>query len=384
MDKDTLFSSFGKWVAPIFIEKFQEHIRKSGQDKYTKKLTTTAYTLLLLHAHLESREGLRAIAADALNEDFHEILGFTSISASQLSRKHNQVDPAVLATLFAELAQRLHLLRTHTCAWKQDMKIIDSSTISLGLTTYKWATFRKTKAGVKIHLRLVFVDEKDVLPEKVIVTQAKLSDRSQMGFLIDETDATYVFDRGYVDYERFDRYCDTGIFFVTRLKKNAVTRTLHWFPVSETSEVLSDRMVLIGTPQKRMDNVLRLIETVDTKGHVLRILTNRFDLTAEEIGDMYRSRWAIELFFKWIKQHAKVKTFYGTSENAVANQVLIALIYYCLLLLVKRETQTTRTVLELSRLLKSCLWKPWQTWLERIDYRPKRTSRGRQKKKPVG
>jgi IS4 transposase len=92
-------------------------------------------------------------------------------------------------------------------------------------------------------------------------------------------------------------------------------------------------MVLVGTPQKRMDNVLRLIKTVDTKGNELLILTNRFDLEVEEISDMYRSRWAIELFFKWLKQHTKIKTFYGTSEKAVTNQILIALIYYCLHLL---------------------------------------------------
>ncbi|WP_082129754.1 transposase [Aneurinibacillus tyrosinisolvens] len=101
------------------------------------------------------------------------------------------------------------------------MKIIDSSTISLCLTKYKWATFRKTKAGVKIHLRLAFLKDNDVVPEKVKVTPAKPTDRTQMEILIDETDATYVFDRGYVEYDKFDEYRDRGIFFVTRLKKMA-------------------------------------------------------------------------------------------------------------------------------------------------------------------
>lgn len=345
-----------------------------------KKLTTTAYLLLFLHAQLESRDGLRDIAADALNEEFQDVLGFTSISASQLSRKHNQVDPATLVTLFLDLACQIRPHTQYTCVWKQNMKIIDSSTISLCLTKYKWATFRKTKAGVKIHLRVVFQKEEDVFPEKVIVTKAKPNDRTQMDVLIDETDATYVFDRGYVDYEKFDRYCDQGIFFVTRLKKNAVTRTVYSFHLPENSTVLSDEMVLVGTPQKRMDNYLRLIKTVDTKGNELLILTNRFDLEAEEISDMYRSRWAIELFFKWLKQHTKLKTFYGTSEKAVTNQILIALIYYCLHLLIKIETKSTLTLLQLSRLLRSYLWKPYEKWMERIHYRPKRRSLGRQKK----
>lgn len=380
MDKNTLFSSFGKWIAPIYGEKFCRQIQESGQDKYVKKLTTTAYLLLFLHAQLESRDGLRDIAADALNEEFQNILGFTSISASQLSRKHNQVDPATLAVLFFDLVRQIRPHTQYHCVWKQNMKIIDSSTISLCLTKYKWATFRKTKSGVKIHLRLVFQNEEDVVPEKVIVTKAKPSDRTQMDVLIDETDATYVFDRGYVDDEKFDRYCDDGIFFVTRLKKNAVTRTLHSFRLPENSSVLSDEMVLVGTPQKRMDNVLRLIKTVDTKGNELLILTNRFDLEAEEISDMYRSRWAIELFFKWLKQHTKVKTFYGTSEKAVTNQILIALIYYCLHLLIKMETKADLTLVQLSRLLRSYLWHSYEKWVERIQYRPKRTSRGRQKK----
>jgi hypothetical protein len=380
MDKNTLFSSFGKWIAPIYGEKFCRQIQESGQDKYVKKLTTTAYLLLFLHAQLESRDGFRDIAADALNEEFQNILGFTSISASQLSRKHNQVDPATLAVLFFDLVRQIRPHTQYHCVWKQNMKISDSSTISLCLTKYKWATFRKTKSGVKIHLRLVFQNEEDVVPEKVIVTKAKPSDRTQMDVLIDETDATYVFDHGYVDDEKFDRYCDDGIFFVTRLKKNAVTRTLHSFRLPENSSVLSDEMVLVGTPQKRMDNVLRLIKTVDTKGNELLILTNRFDLEVEEISDMYRSRWAIELFFKWLKQHTKVKTFYGTSEKAVTNQILIALIYYCLHLLIKMETKADLTLVQLSRLLRSYLWHSYEKWVERIHYRPKRTSRGRQKK----
>jgi IS4 transposase len=289
MDKNTLFSSFGKWIAPIYGEKFRRQIQESGQDKYVKKLTTTAYLLLFLHAQLESRDGLRDIA-------------------------------------------------------------------------------------------VVFQNEEDVFPEKVIITKAKPSDRTQMDVLIDETNATHVFDRGYVDYEKFDEYCDQGIFFITRLKKNAITRMVHSFRLPENSTILSDEMALVGTPQKRMDNYLRLVKTVDTKGNELLILTNRFDLEAEEISDMYRSRWAIELFFKWLKQHTKIKTFYGTSENAVTNQILIALIYYCLHLLIKIETKSTLTLLQLSRLLRSYLWKPYEKWLERIHYRPKRRSLGRQKK----
>lgn len=107
-----------------------------------------------------------------------------------------------------------------------------------------------------------------------------------------------MFDRGYVDYEKFDRFFDEGIFFASRLKRNAVIRTIEAFSVKEDSPILKDSMVVIGTPQKRTENVFRLIETVDSQGKSIQIITNRFDLSPEEIGGIYRSRWAIELFFK--------------------------------------------------------------------------------------
>jgi IS4 transposase len=307
-------------------------------------------------------------------------LGLTSISAAQLSRKHKRMEPSVLAEIFMDLVHKLRPHSRHICTWKEELRIVDSSTVSLCLNKYKWATFRKTKAGVKIHLRLVFLNDNDVVPEKVKITPAKPSDRTQMETLIDETGATYVFDRGYVDYETFDLYCEQGIFFTSRLKKNAVIRPLSSFSVAEGSPVLSDTMVYLGIPQKRMENPVRLIETVDNQGTPFRIVTNRFDLSAEEISDIYRARWAIELFFKWLKQHVKIKTFYGTSENAVANQIYLALIFYCLVLLVKAETKTNHSLLQLTRWLTTFLWKPWEKWFERIQYRSERTSRGRQKK----
>ena len=157
---------------------------------------------------------------------------------------------------------------------------------------------------------------------------------------------------------RSDRYCDKGIFFASRLKKNAVIRTLETFSVAEEGPIMSDSMVSLSVPlNKRTENVFRLIETVDSKGNVIRLVTNRFDLSAEEIGHIYRSRWAIELFFKWLKQHVRIKTFFGTSEEAIQNQIFMALIAYCLLVLVQMETKAKQSILQLKRWLKSFLWK---------------------------
>lgn len=179
----------------------------------------------------------------------------------------------------------------------------------------RWATFRKTKAGVKLHLRLVFMEKGTSYPEKAVVTTAKEHDRGQLEVMIDDKECMYVFDRGYLDYERFDRMTDDGYFFLSRLRKNAVIREVYDFKLPNDTTVLSDQMVLIGTTQNRAENYFRLLKVMDSKGNELHLITNRFDLSAEEMSEMYKSRWAIELFFKWIKQHLRIKKFYGQSSG---------------------------------------------------------------------
>lgn len=199
-----------------------------------------------------------------------------------------------------------------------------------------------------------------------MLTNAKVHDRSQLEILIDDKECLYVFDRGYLDYERFDRMTDDGYFFVSRLRKNAVVRVVDTFSLPEGSTVLSDEMVVIGTPQNRAENVFRLIQLLDTKGNKLHLLTNRFDMGADEIADIYKSRWAIELFFKWMKQHLNIKKFYGHTEQAVHNQVYIAMIVYCLNVLAQLNTDSNRSTLQISRYLKAALWKSVQIWLRKI------------------
>ncbi len=247
------------------------------------------------------------------------------------------------------------------------LKIIDSSTLPLNLTNHRWAKFRKTKAGVKVHLRLVFMEKGTSYPEKAVLTTAREHDRGQLEVLVDDKKCMYVFDRGYLDYERFDRMTDEGYFFLSRLRKNAVIREMYDFKLEEDTSVLSDQMVLIGTSQNRSENFFRLLKVLDSKGNELHLITNRFDLSAEEISEMYKSCWAIELFFKWIKQHLKIKKFYGQSERAIHNQVFIALIVFCLHVLVQLETKSKRKILQLSRYLRAALRKPASSWLRKIE-----------------
>jgi hypothetical protein len=381
MDKDTLLSSFGKWVAPLNVKIFESWQATTRLDNYVKKLDTLRFLLIFVEAQLNQRKGLRAIMREIQNdEDFQQALGISSISASQLSRKNNKLDPEVLQSILCDLLTQLHGLRSPVSTRVGRVKIIDSSTISLCLNKYKWASFRKTKAGVKLHLRITFADPDHVYPDKAIVTPAKPADRTQMDALIDETDVTYLMDRGYLDYGKYDDYCERGIRFVSRLKDNAIVEEIKTLPVEEGSSILRDVKVILGKGIKRMKHELRMIETCDGRGQRVRIITDRFDLTAEEVGDLYRSRWQIEMFFRWVKQNLKLTRFYGEGKNAVINQIWICLIAYCLLLLMKLEYAKEKTLTELMDMLKTLLWKPWQKLVRAIHRKPSRTSRGRQKR----
>ncbi|MBE1557076.1 IS4 transposase [Filibacter limicola] len=136
---------------------------------------------------------------------------------------------------------------------------------------------------------------------------------------------------------------DEGYFFVSRLRKNAVVHSLKSFELPENSTVQSDEMVIIGTLQNRTENAFRLLKVLDSKGTQLNLITNRFDLPADEIAELYKSRWAIELFFKWMNQHLNIKKFYGQSQRSVHNQVYLAMIVYCLNVLAQLQTKSKRT-----------------------------------------
>lgn len=172
------------------------------------------------------------------------------------------------------------------------LKIIDSTTLPLNINHFKWAEFRKTKARIKLHLRLVFDEYGTHYPDKETMTNAKESDRNLLEVLVDDKEAMYVFDRGYIDYSRFDTFTDDGLFFVCRLKNKAVIHPLEQFTLPEGSDVLSDTMAFVGNAANCTENVFRILVVPDGKGGVLRLITNRFELSVEEINDIYRSGWA--------------------------------------------------------------------------------------------
>jgi len=380
MDKDTKLSAYSQLFQPFFQAEITEQLEKLEVDKYVKKLTTIQLIQLIAYAQIQQQECLREISDNFHNPDFQTNIGLESISFSQISRRLKCLDPETVKLLFRHALRELTIRVGFDNANKElgRLHLIDSSTISLCLTQYPWAVFRKTKSGIKLHLRLKFWDGY-FLPDQAIITNAKVADKRKMDELVvEDEDAMNIFDRGYVDYKKFNQYCASGTRFITRLKGNAIIEVIKDYPVNPNSPILKDQRVYLGNNQTKMAHPVRLIEVLDTKGERIVIITNDFELKAEAIGDIYRHRWQIELFFKWIKQHFSMKHFYGTSQPAVENQLYIALCSYCLLMLIKLKTGFSKTLLELSRILKVSIFEQYTVFVGKLCRR-RRKSRGRRK-----
>ena len=241
--------------------------KQLGIDRYVKKLTTEKLLFLIVLAQLKQHNGLREISISIDDDAISRAIGLESISFSQISRRLVSLPTEAFEKLFKHLVTK-SIAKTGLKAVEQNLNrlhLIDSSTISLSLTRYPWAEFRGTKSGIKLHLR-VRVLEKGVLPDEVVITPAKPADRTQMDALVvEDPNAINVFDRGYIDYSKFDIYCEKGIRFVTRSKENAVINVVSEQPVKDGSSIKRDCTVILGRGTKCMKHDLRLIETEDTK-----------------------------------------------------------------------------------------------------------------------
>lgn len=357
-------------------------LRSLGIDKHIKKFTISKFVSLMIFAQIEELESLRDTST-YLNSsrDLQNALNLESISYSQISRKLRNLNPSNFESMLNQTIKEAHVyLKPNSIkSALGNLYLIDSSTISMCLTQYPWADFRKTKSGIKLHLRLKFCNDVS-LPDKAIITSARPADRKQMNNLVvSEDGAINVFDRAYVDYKKFDTYCEDGICFVTRLKSNSTVTIVKTYKIAENSFVVSDEKVILGNVSTKMKNHLRIIKTLDLNGKPITILTNNFTKTAEEIADIYRLRWKIELFFKWLKQHFRVKKFYGKSANAVENQIFIALIAYCLLIITKLKDGYDGSLLTCLRIFKASIFKPYEDFIEKLRKKPSKSSRGRRK-----
>jgi hypothetical protein len=380
-DKDTTKSTFFQLFQPVFQGPVPQYIDDKGVDKYVKKLTALKLFQLLSYAQLEQFNGLRDISNSLYHEDHSQSIELESISHSQISRRLNTIPTSVFQIIFQDLTQKAGIKMGFEKI-RNDLGriyLIDASVISLCLSRYSWAEYRKTKGGVKLHLRLRLF-EQGVLPDHAEITPAKPSDRSQMdNLVVEDQGAINIFDRGYIDYKKFDDYCENGIRFVTRLKANALTTVQQELQIAPGSAIKRDCVVILGGPFTKMKHPVRLIETTDTEGNPVTIVTNALAMDAEEISELYRYRWQIEIFFKWLKQNLHVKHMYGLSKQAVENQLYIALVTYCLLMIIKLISGYNGPLLTIKRFLRVSLYEPVESFFSKLTHKRKRTSKGRRR-----
>ena len=354
-----------------------EDFRSPLLDYGLKKLSTESLLKTFVAAQLgrwesysDMEEKIRA------SSDLQKSLGLSSISGSQLSRRINDLPTEWVQGLFCRVVAKIQELTKDSTGLKGGigkLRIVDSTHISLPAQLSSWAFVTKGWTVVKMHTRLVVASADTVFPDRILPSTGNVSDQEGSDVLIEESDATYVMDRGYISLKRMDQWMEKNISFVLRIKDNirAVVRKEYDLPTDPS--ILRDAEVQIGK------NHLRLVEYQDEKQRVYRIATTRRDLTATQIAEIYRNRWMIELFFKWIKQHLRLVKLYSTKPQGVWNQMFLALIAYGLALIVKLETQTKKTVWEVLRLLRTYAEKSWKQFLKELRRKPSRTSKGRQK-----
>jgi hypothetical protein len=318
--------------------------------------------LCLAFAQLTFRESLRDIEAclrSVENKLYH--MGFRGkVSRSTLADANEAHDWRI----YADFAQVLiHIARPmyahESLGFDLDNTVyaLDSTTIDLCLSVFPWARFRTRKAAIKMHTLL---DLRGPIPTFIEVSEGKLHDVNVLDSIVPEPASFYVMDRAYVDFERLHVFHRSGAFFVTRTKRGVLLRRRYSHPVDDNSGVRSDHTVVLASAasRKHYPDPLRRIRYHDTEqDRSLRFLTNNFDLPALTVCLLYKSRWQVELFFRWVKQHLRIKAFYGYSENAVKTQIWIAVSVYVLVAIVKKRLALEASLHEILQVLSVTLFE---------------------------
>ena len=337
----TLFAQvmeFVPWTS--FSRIVQRHAGNAG----VRVLSCTEQFRAMAFAQLTSRESLRDIEASlSANAGKLYAMGFRSaVKRSTLADAYESRDWRIwsaLAMVLIRRARKLYVGEPLGIELDSTVYALDSTTIDLCLSLFQWAPFQPTKAAVKLHTLL---DLRGAIPAFIHISDGKLADIKALDLLVFEPGAFYVMDRGYVDFARFYALHQAGAFFVTRAKALMVARRLYSNPTDRSSGVICDqRIVLNGrhTDVKYPEHLRRIRFKDPDSGKTLIFLTNNTTLPALSICALYKSRWQVELFFKWIKQHLRIKHFLGNSENAVKTQLWCAVATYVLIAIVKKELQ---------------------------------------------
>jgi len=264
---------------------------------------------------------------------------------------------ADFAQVLIGIARPLHARDPIGVDLSQSLYALDSTTIDLCLSLFPWAKFRKHKAAVKMHTLL---DLHGNIPTFISITDGKVHDVNILDEIMPEAGAFYVMDRGYVDFERLYIFTLSAAFFVVRTKSNVILQRRYSHPVDRTTGVRSDHTVILTAigSAKAYPDALRRVSYLDVETRKrFRFLTNNFTLPAVTIAQIYKSRWQVELFFKWLKQHLRIKAFYGTSENAVKTQIWIAVSVYVLVAIVRKRLMLPISLYQILQILSVTLFE---------------------------
>ncbi len=333
---------------------FDKFVSKYNGNKYVKHFSCWNQLLCMVFGQLTNRNSLRdltVIINAHSSKSYH--LGFgKSVSRSNLSKANNKRNSKIFeefAYYLIDVAQEK--LKNDDFEIKGNIYAFDSSTIDLCLSVFWWAKFRKTKGGIKLH---TLYDITTKIPVFIHITEATIHDVNAMDVITYEVGAYYIFDRGYVDFKRLFEITKLSSFFVIRAKSNLKFRWIYSNKVNKENNVKVDQIgKLTGFYiSKDYPSKIRRIKYYDSESKRTFIyLTNNMDITAEQVALLYKNRWQVELFFKWIKQHLKVKSFWGTTENAVRIQIYTAIITYCLVAIAGNELNLERSTYEILQIL---------------------------------
>jgi hypothetical protein len=353
---NTVFSQLLKLIPRHEFESLAKQ-HHSGRSFRTASRWSQFVTLAL--AQLAGRTSLRDIVEN-ISVQAHRLyhLGSANLSRSNLSRINESKPYALYEALFGKLLRRCQgTTPGHDFRFNNPLYSLDASTIDLCLSVFPWADFRTTKGAVKLHVGL---NHDGYLPEFVTITEGKRHDVTVGRTLAFPKGSIVAIDKGYNDYNWYNQLTDKGIFFVTRLKSNAKFRIVSRRPVLKGKGLTCDQTIKFSGAQtaNKCPVQLRRIGYRDAvTGKYYVFLTNNFKLSARTIADIYKARWQVELFFKWIKQNLKIKSFIGTSKNAVMTQIWIALCMYLLLAFLKFQSKLKKSMQQILRLLQLNLFE---------------------------
>ncbi len=341
---------------------FRRIVDRYGGDRHARTLLCTEQFRCMAFAQLTYRESLRDIEA-CLSAQSAKLYGMglrQPVSRSTLADANEARDWRIYADFAHRLiaqARKLYAADSFGVELNSTTYALDATTIDLCLSVFPWAPFRAKKAAIKLHTLL---DLRGAIPTFIHISDGKLHDVNVLDLLIPEAGAFYVMDRAYLDFERLCWLSQAGAFFVIRTKSNTDARRVYSAATDRTSGIMCDQTIALSGPlssQRYPQHLRRIRFKHPESGKTLIFLTNHFQLPASTICSLYKSRWQVELFFKWIKQHLRIKRFFGTSENAVKTQIWIAVSVYVLVAIIKKRLNLNASLHTLLQILSVTLFE---------------------------